>query len=248
LPEALRTEFDKFTHGLADLLKEHFRDVVRSVAVGAGAVLGVVKDIVFKILNFVLFFVVAAYLLIDLPRMREGAKGLLPVKYNADVLRILGAIDRDVHSFFRGQLLVALALGVIYSIGLLICGVEFALLIGVLAGLANIVPYLGFWVGIIPALSFAFVPYTGLGAPIGVVAVFVIGQAIEGFYLTPKIVGKNVGMNPVTIILAILIFGQLFGFLGIIFAVPLASTVKVLLGELIRYYKAYQREDSEPGE
>jgi predicted PurR-regulated permease PerM len=241
LPVELRAETRKFMAGIADMLKERFSEIVGSVAKGAGAIFGAVVRFLLRILNFVLFFVVTAYLLIDLPRMREGASDLLPDRYRDDILRVLHAIDNDVHAFFRGQLVVALALGVIYSVGLLICGVDFALLIGMVAGLANIVPYLGFWVGIVPALAFAFVPYVGLLRPIGVVVVFSVGQTIESFYLTPKIVGKNVGMNPVTVILAILIFGQLFGFLGIIFAVPLASAVRVLLRELIRYYKDYQK-------
>lgn len=241
LPEELRAETRKFMAGLADMLKERFSEIVGSVAKGAGAIFAAVVGFLLKILNFVLFFVVTAYLLIDLPRMREGASDLLPEKYRDDILRILLAIDRDVHAFFRGQLVVALALGVIYSVGLLICGVDFALLIGMVAGLANIVPYLGFWVGIVPALAFAFVPYVGVMKPIGVVIVFSLGQTIESFYLTPKIVGKNVGMNPVTVILAILVFGQLFGFLGVIFAVPLASAVRVLVREVIRYYKDYQK-------
>jgi len=248
VPEEVREEFNKFLAGLATMLKERFHDVARSVVTGAGAVFRAVIGFLLRILNFVLFFVVTAYLLVDLPRIRDAADDLLPTKYRDQIVRILLDVDRDVHAFFRGQFVVALALGVIYSIGLLICGVDFAILIGMVAGLANIVPYLGFWVGIIPALVFALVPYTGILKPAGVVVAFSVGQAIESFYLTPRIVGKNVGMNPVTVILAILIFGQLFGFLGIIFAIPLASAVRVLLRELIRYYKEYQREDAEARE
>ena len=107
-------------------------------------------------------------------------------------------------------------------------------------------PYFGLAVGIGPALVMAVVPWVGIWKPIGVILTFVIGQNIEGFYLTPKIVGKNVGLNPVAVILAILVFGQLLGFLGVIFAVPLAAAAKVLLGELLRYYREYQKEATEP--
>lgn len=246
VPEALRTEMDKVVQDLPELIKEHFQNIAGSVLKGLGAVLGAVWGLVvalfgfaLRVFNFVLFFVVMAYLLIDLPKMRDAAKDLLPVKYKDDILRVLKAIDRDVHAFFRGQLLVALALGVIYSVGLLISGVDFALIIGPVAGMANMVPYLGIVVGMGPAILMVLLDFSWLKL-VGAVLTFVIGQTIEGFYLTPKIVGENVGLNPVAVILAILIFGQLLGFLGVIFAVPLAAAVKVLLHELIAYYKRYQ--------
>lgn len=246
VPEALRTEMDKVVQDLPELIKEHFQNIAGSVLKGLGAVLGAVWGLVvalfgfaLRVFNFVLFFVVMAYLLIDLPKMRDAAKDLLPVKYKDDILRVLKAIDRDVHAFFRGQLLVALALGVIYSVGLLISGVDFALIIGPVAGMANMVPYLGIVVGMGPAILMVLLDFSWLKL-VGAVLTFVIGQTIEGFYLTPKIVGENVGLNPVAVILAILIFGQLLGFLGVIFAVPLAAAAKVLLHELIAYYKRYQ--------
>ena len=251
VPEALRTEVDKVVKDLPELIKQHFQKIAGSVLKGVGAVLAAVWGLVvalfgfaLRVFNFVLFFVVMAYLLIDLPKMREGAKDLLPLKYKDDILRVLKAIDRDVHAFFRGQLLVALALGVIYSVGLLISGVDFALIIGPVAGVANMVPYLGIVVGMGPAILMVLLDFSWLKL-IGAVLTFVIGQTIEGFYLTPKIVGENVGLNPVAVILAILIFGQLLGFLGVIFAVPLAAAVKVLLHELIAYYKRYQAADAD---
>jgi len=245
IPNELRVQIEQAIEQLPETIRKHFKVISASLLKGVGAVFAALLGFVLASFSFVLFFVVTAYVLVDLPALEEGVRDLLPVRYRKTILRITAAIDRDVHAFFRGQILVALALGGIYSVGLLICGVDFALLIGVIAGLANIVPYLGIAVGLTPALLFSLVPYHGPWAPLGVVATFVIGQTIEGFFLTPRIVGKNVGLHPVVVILAIMIFGQLLGFLGIIFAVPLAAAAKVLLGELVRYYKDYQAQMAE---
>jgi len=240
VPNEIRVQIDQALEQLPTTVRQHIKTISTSILQGIGAVVRVLLGFVMASFNCVLFFVVSAYLLVDLPALREGTKDLLPARYKDGILRVLGAIDRDVHAFVRGQILVALALGAIYSVGLTISGVDFALLIGVVAGLANIVPYLGIAVGLVPALLFSLVPYHGLLAPIGVVATFIVGQSAEGFYLTPKIVGKNVGLHPVAVILAILVFGKIFGFLGVLFAVPLGAAVKVLLGELVRWYKSYQ--------
>jgi predicted PurR-regulated permease PerM len=204
-----------------------------------GSIAGVILRFILASFDFVLFFVIAGYLLIDWPAIQRKARDLLPVWHKDDVLRIAGTIDGDMRAFFRGQLLVALALSVVYTIGLVLCGVPFGLIIGVVAGLANIVPYLGIAVGLVPALLLTLIPYTGLFKPIGVVVTYTLGQTLEGFFLTPKIVGQNVGLSPVVVILAILIFAELFGFIGVVFAVPLASVCKVLLGELLRYYRGH---------
>ena len=242
VPNEIRVQIDQALEQLPTTVRQHLRTISASVLKGVGAVVNALLRFVMASFNLVLFFVVTAYLLVDLPALREGAKDLLPTRYKDGILRVVGAIDRDLHAFFRGQILVALALGAIYSVGLLISGVDFAVLIGVVAGLANIVPYLGIAVGLVPALLFSLVPYHGVLAPIGVVATFIVGQTAEGLYLTPRIVGKNVGLHPVAVILAILVFGKLFGFLGVLFAVPLAAVLKVVLGELVRWYKAYESE------
>jgi len=240
IPNEMRVMADQTLEQLPQTIKQHLREISESVLKGVGTVFRALFSFVLASFNFVLFFVVTAYLLVDLPALEEGAKDLLPVRYRDAILRIVRAIDQDVHAFFRGQILVALGLGAIYTVGLTICGVDFGLVIGVVAGLASVVPYLGLAIGLAPALLFAVVPYVGLLKPLGVVATFVIGQTIEGFYLTPRIVGRNVGLHPVVVILAIMAFGQLLGFIGVLFAVPLASATKVLIVELVRYYRTIQ--------
>jgi len=242
IPNEIRIHVEKAIQELPQTIRAHFREISGSLFRVVGAGISLFVGFILSSFNFVLLFVVTGYVLIDLPRISEGTRALLPRRYKDDILRISRHIDRDVHAFFRGQFLVALALAVIYAVGLMICRIDFALLIALVAGLANIVPYLGIAVGMAPALLFAFVPYGGLLVPFGVLATFVVGQTIEGLYLTPKIVGDNVGLHPVIVILAILVFGQLLGFLGIIFAVPLAAVVKVLLYEGVAYYRTHLRD------
>lgn len=246
LPGQLQGYVQEAVEALPEHIKAHFAEISASLLKVLAAIAWGVVRFALASFNFVVFFVVMAYLLLDLPAMERGVKRLLPARYKDDIVRVWRAIDRDLCGFFRGQVLVALGLSAIYTVGLFLCGIRFWLLIGVVAGMANIVPYLGIAIGLVPALLLALIPYTGLATPIGVVAVFVIGQTVEGFYLTPKIVGTNVGMNPVVIIMSILIFGELFGFLGMIFAVPLASVCRVLLGEAVRYYLRLQQPAAEP--
>jgi len=240
LPVEVRAEVENGIKNLPQHVRNHFALISTSVLKFVGAIVGSLLRFVLVSFDFVLFFVIAGYLLIDWPTIQAKTQALLPRWHRADVLRIARAIDHDMRAFFRGQLLVALALGAIYTVGLLLCGVSFGLLIGVVAGLANIVPYLGIAVGLMPALLLSLIPYVGLLKPLGVLVSFSVAQMIEGFYLTPKIVGDNVGLSPVVVILSILVFAELFGFLGVIFAVPLASVCKVFLGELLAYYRRVQ--------
>ena len=115
---------------------------------------------------------------------------------------LIKEIDHTLASFVRGQITVVSILAVLYAIGLSIVGIPYAVAIGVATGLLNLVPYLGVAVGLVPAMLFAL-PYSSIWAPLGVIGVFVLGQTIEGLYLTPKIIGRNVGLSPVFVILSI---------------------------------------------
>jgi len=185
---------------------------------------------------------------VDLPRLRAWVAGLLPVRHKDTIQRIASAIDGNVHAFYRGQFLVSLALCGIYSVGLLLCGVDFAVLIGVAGGLADMVPYLGLVVGMVPAVLLSLVPYVGLAKPLGVVVVFAFGETFGGIVLAPRIVGRRVGLHPAIVLLAIMVFGNLLGVLGVLFAVPLASVLKVLGGEVLTVYRRSQAAAAAAGE
>ncbi|HUT32992.1 MAG TPA: AI-2E family transporter [Planctomycetota bacterium] len=247
IPNEIRVQIEQTIQRLPVTIRENFREISVSVLQGFGAVFGVLLGIILTSFRFVLFFVVTAYLLVDLPNLGRRAEALLPERNKEGILRVLREIDRNVHAYYRGLLVVCLALCGIYSVGLLLCGVDFAILIGVAGGLADMVPYLGLVVGMLPALLFSLVPYVGLLKPLGVALVFAFGETFAGMVLIPKIIGPKVGVHPVAVLLAIMVFGHLMGFLGVVFAVPLAAVVKVLAGELLRHYKNAQP-PAAPGE
>jgi len=188
--------------------------------------------------NLVLVPVVGFYLLRDWDQIMAKLRKLLPRRREAMVVDLMQECHEVIGAFLRGQLLVMLALAVVYAGGLMLVGVQLGLLIGVLAGLASIVPYMGFVVGIGAAIVAALFqagldPYLLLG----VAAVFTVGQLLEGMLLTPLLVGDRIGLHPVAVIFAILAGGQLFGFTGVLLALPVAAVIMVLLRHVHDLYK-----------
>jgi predicted PurR-regulated permease PerM len=180
--------------------------------------------------NLVLIPVVGFYLMRDWDLLMAKLRRLLPRDSETRVVTLAGECHEVLGAFLRGQLLVMLALGVIYSAGLMLMGLELGLLIGVLAGLASIVPYMGFVVGIGAAVAAALFQFGVDPYPLlGIGAVFMVGQMLEGMLLTPMLVGDRIGLHPVAVIFAILAGGQLFGFTGILLALPVAAVIMVLL-------------------
>lgn len=188
--------------------------------------------------NLVLIPVVGFYLLRDWDLMMAKLRSLLPRQREEQVVGLAGECHEVLGAFVRGQLLVMLALGVIYSSGLMLVGLELGLLIGMLAGLAAIVPYMGFIIGIGAALVAGLFQFSGdLYPMLGIVAVFMVGQALEGMVLTPLLVGDRIGLHPVAVIFAILAGGELFGFTGVLLALPVAAVIMVLLRHVHDLYK-----------
>lgn len=181
--------------------------------------------------------VVGFYMLLDWDRMLANLREMLPRRWEPDVVRLSRRCDEVLSAFLRGQLLVMLSLGIIYALGLTLVGVRFGLLIGMVAGLASIVPFLGFIVGISVALLVAFFQFGTWLALVGVVIVFATGQALESTLLQPKLLGDRIGLHPVAVIFAVLAGGNLFGFTGVLLALPVAAVIMVLLRELHERYK-----------
>ncbi len=213
-------------------LKRLVREQVQSGGAVKGA-LGIISRSGMTLLawlaNMVLIPVVAFYMLRDWDIMVERIHELVPRRVEATVVRLARASDEVLGAFLRGQLTVMLALGTIYSLGLWLVGLELALLIGMLAGLVSFVPYLGFIVGILTAGIAAVMQFQEVLPLISVVAVFLVGQAVEGMLLTPLLVGEKIGLHPVAVIFAVLAGGQLFGFFGVLLALPVAAVVMVVL-------------------
>ncbi|MDZ4731932.1 MAG: AI-2E family transporter [Xanthomonadales bacterium] len=190
------------------------------------------------LLNFVLVPVVTFYLLRDWDHMVAGIRKLLPSAIEPTVSVLAREIDVTLGAFIRGQFMVMMSLGLIYTFGLWAIGLDLAFAIGMLAGVLSIVPYLGTLVGVVAALLAAFFQFQDLVHPLLVLAVFVVGQSLEGMVLTPNLVGDKVGLHPVAVIFAVLAGGQLFGFLGILLALPVASALNVLLRYADGQYRA----------
>ncbi|MEX2524950.1 MAG: AI-2E family transporter [Gammaproteobacteria bacterium] len=177
----------------------------------------------------VLVPVVTFYLLRDWDKLVATVRVLIPQAYRAGITRVVSECDSMLAEFMRGQLTVMLSLGLIYSIGLWLAGLDFALLIGLGAGLISFIPYLGSIVGITVAGIVALIQFQEILPLIYVGLVFGIGQAIEGMLLSPWLVGERIGLHPVAVIFAVMAGGQLFGFLGVLLALPLAAVITVLL-------------------
>jgi predicted PurR-regulated permease PerM len=205
-------------------------NVIGSVSAGGQALLNL-------LMNFVLVPVVTFYLMRDWDNLMAGIRKLVPSRMAPTVSDLAREIDEVLGAFIRGQFMVMLALGMIYTLGLLAMGLDLAFAIGMLAGLLSIVPYLGTLVGVVAALVAASFQFQDLIHPLLALAVFGVGQTLEGMVLTPKLVGDKVGLHPVAVIFAVLAGGQLFGFLGILLALPVASALNVLL----RYADAQYR-------
>lgn len=189
------------------------------------------------IANITLIPVVAFYLLRDWDVMIAKIDDLLPRTIEGTVSRLAHECDDVLSAFLRGQLAVMVALGVIYGAGLAIIGVELALLLGTISGLAAIVPYLGFIVGIVASSIAAYLQFHEWMPVLYVAIVFGVGQVIESSVLTPLLVGDKIGLHPVAVIFAVMAGGQLAGFVGVLLALPLAAIIMVLLRYLHERYK-----------
>lgn len=176
--------------------------------------------------------VVAFYLMRDWDIVVARIGEMLPRHLESEAVRLAKECDGVLSEFLRGQLLIMFLLGCIYALGLSLIGLDLALLIGMLAGLASIVPYLGFVVGIVAALVAALFQYQDAIHLLYVLIVFLIGQGLEGMVLTPWLVGDRIGLHPVAVIFAVLAGGQLFGFIGILLALPVAAVAMVFIRHL----------------
>lgn len=214
---------------IRNALRENWRDLGSLLGLVLGRVGQSGQVLMAWIAWLLLVPVVTFYLLRDWDGLLRDLQALLPRRSEQTITGLARECDRVLAEFLRGQLLVMFALGLIYSFGLWIAGVEFALLIGMFAGLVSFVPYLGGIVGLLLAGTVAFIQHQDLAHLIYVALVFGVGQALEGMVLSPWLVGDRIGLHPVAVIFAVMAGGQLFGFFGILIALPVAAMVTVLL-------------------
>ena len=225
-------------------LEEQLPMLFRKASQWSATVLTQTGAVVASILNLVMIPLFTFYFLRDFDKMTLRLAALVPERRHAYYLTRIEQMDTVVGEWFRGQVTVALILAVLYSVGL---GLVFGLsgigagtgvAIGILAGVLNIVPYFGFLIGFVLSVLMVVLDWGGIGPLIGVGIVFAVVQTLEGYVITPKIVGEKVGLSPVTVIIVLLLGGELFGLLGVLLAIPVAGVLRVLLPDLIAYYES----------
>ena len=204
----------------------------------AQALISSVGGVISTIALLVIVPVVAFYLLLDWDRMVAEIDRLLPREHAPTLRRLATEIDEALSGFLRGQGVVILILGTWYAIALVLVGLPFGFFIGIMAAMLSFIPYVGVLIGGATAIGVALFSFWGDPLWIGaVIAIFALGQIVEGNYLQPKIVGHHVGLHPVWLLLALSVFGSLFGFVGMVMAVPLAAALGVLARFLLQRYR-----------
>lgn len=186
--------------------------------------------------NLILLPILLYYFLADWPRWAEGIQRLIPRRYLQQTLRIGGDIDQTLSEYLRGQLLVMIIVGLIYGCGLALVGLDSGFAIGMLAGMLVVIPYLGAFIGLLLATLAAMLQFGTFGGVLSVWAVFVVGQMLESYVITPRLVGERIGLTPLWVIFALMAFGQLMGFVGMLLALPMAAICLVLFRELVNHY------------
>lgn len=210
----------------------HWRELGSVLGKMAGRVSKSGMVLVQVIGNLVLIPLIAFYLMRDWHLLLGAIRSRIPPLYKKDALMLSSEADTVLAAFMRGQLAVMASLAVIYSAGLSIVGLDMAIPLGMLAGAVSFVPYLGFIVGIVAAGIAALMQFQSLVMLGAVLAVFMVGQLLESFVLTPKLIGDRLGLHPVAVIFAIMAGGQLFGFVGVLLALPVAAVLTVVVKHL----------------
>lgn len=206
--------------------------VVQGALAGGQAIAGIVSLLVITP-------VVAFYLLVDWDRMVAALDSWVPVRHRGTIRTLAGQMDSAIAGFIRGQAMVCLLLGTFYAVGLWMLGLNFGVLIGIVSGLLSFIPYIGSITGLLLAVGVALVQFwPDWTMPLIAFGIFAAGQFIEGNFLSPKLVGSAVGLHPVWLMFALVAFGSLFGFVGLLLAVPLAAIVGVLARFALGQYLA----------
>lgn len=200
--------------------------------------------------TLVLIFFVVFYLLIDWARLFTHATELVPPRFRATARRLAGECDDLLSQYLRGQLLVMLILASYYALALSLLGMAGGVAIGMLTGLAIFIPYIGFGVGLILAVLSALLQFGPSMSVLVVIGIYAGGQLLESFFLTPKLVGERIGLHPIAVIFALLFFGSLFGFFGVLLALPAAAITLVTIrfvGSLYRDSRWFRGSDKDAG-
>lgn len=218
------------------LWAEHNQSVQAALKKLAPSLLKQSGGVIAFVVNLMLLPFLLYYFLFDWQRWINNIYALIPVRFVPTVERIAHNLDEVLGEFLRGQLSVMLIMGVVYGTGLMLTGLDNGFAIGMIAGLLVFVPYLGAFTGLLLATFAALLQFNSWGGIIAVWCVFGVGQFLESFIITPKIVGEKIGLSPLAVIFALTAFGELLGFVGMLLALPLAAMCVVLFREATEKY------------
>ncbi|HJD61723.1 MAG TPA: AI-2E family transporter [Rickettsia endosymbiont of Columbicola hoogstraali] len=227
---------------IADKIRDSLSNFINSIFTILGSLANNFWHYTLITINiFVLFLlipIILFYFLRDWTRIIENMKSLLPLKSRHKILGILSSINSLLAAYIRGQLNICLMLSIYYSISFSIIGIDLALLLGILTGFLVIIPFIGTFISFLLTLTVGYLTFGATTKLFYIIVVYLIGNICESYILTPKIIGDKIGLHPLWIIFSIFACGSLFGFVGIFFAIPIAGVTKILLFNIIKFYKS----------
>ncbi|HET6346708.1 MAG TPA: AI-2E family transporter, partial [Myxococcota bacterium] len=238
LPTSLDAVLATLQAELASTAEAGVGALARSAGMALKVVFGGTVSVLASLGGLIMIPVFVFYLLRDFDRLTAALKDLVPHPARPAVYGRMAEIDTTLAAFVRGQLMVGGILAVLYAVGFTLIGLPLGLLVGVITGMGNMVPYVGSAVGLTAATLMAFLGWHGWSGFALVYVVFIVNHVLEGWFITPRIVGNSVGLSPFLVMVAILVFGDLFGFFGVLVAVPLAAILKILLCAALEHYRA----------
>lgn len=222
---------------LSEVTTQTMISVLKTLGVGLNQVvsggLAIVNVLALLFISPIILF----YILRDLPKMKKKCQEALPQAHREQIQSFAKELDKTLAGFLRGQACVCLLLGLFYGVALSLVGLDLGAVIGLASGILSFIPYVGFLVGLVVSVILAFVQTMGWSLVLWVLAIFIVGNVLEGYILTPNLVGRRVGLHPVWILFALLAGGALFGFLGVLVAVPMAAVIGVVIRHLYAFYK-----------
>lgn len=236
--QLVRAEVETFLKGgeAERLVKEHGVFVLSRVTKFARDTVTNVVDVAIGAFNLFIIPIFAVYLLYDMNHIRDGARELVPMRFREYLYSRVRAVDRLLSAFVRGQISVCLLLGSFYAIALTLCGVPMGLVVGMIIGFFNLIPFMSTVLGLPLAVALSLLDDQSLRAALAVTVVFIFGQLVEGNFITPRIVGSGLGLHAVVVMLAVLAGGSLFGFIGMMLAVPVTAALSVFWADLRDLY------------
>lgn len=220
LPESIRMALDQ---NIVNLQAEIQKLLER--------VTGSVLSLFSNLLAILVIPLTVFYLLRDMDNLKRGAIKLVPKKYRAWIVAMGSEMDRTLGAYFRGMLIICFLVGLFTYLGLIIIGLDYALILGIVAGITNIIPYFGPIIGAVPAVLLALLTSPGLA--VKTVIVYVVVQQLESHLIAPQVWGRTLGLHPLVVILVLLIGGKFFGLTGLIFAVPFTAMLRIFLKHAI---------------